>query len=260
MSASLAGERVLVTGAAGSLGSALVPVLRGAGASVFVCDIDQTDVADWDQVALAFSRAAPSLVFHLAAEKHAPAGETDPAVFAATNVGGTANVLDVAESWRSRVILASSCKACDPETVYGASKLIAERMVLNAGGSVARFFNVPESSGNVFELWRSLPVDVAIPVTPCTRYYQTLEQAIGLLWATIALPPGRYCVDPGQPRRMTDVAAELYPDRPQREIPPRRGDRLAEPLCAAHERLIGAGIWRVESQYDPVPVREAVAA
>jgi hypothetical protein len=83
---------------------------------------------------------------------------------------------------------------------------------------------------------------------------------VGLLMGAIVFPAGRYCVDPGKPRWMTDVAAELYPDRPQREIPPRRGDRLVEPLCASHERLFGAGILRIESDYDPVPAREAVAA
>jgi FlaA1/EpsC-like NDP-sugar epimerase len=133
-------------------------------------------------------------------------------------------------------------------------------MTLNAGGSVARFFNVPESSGNVFELWRSLPAAAPIPVTPCSRYFQSLEQAVGLLWATIGLPPGRYCVDPGAPRLMAAVASELYPDRRQLPMAPRRGDRLVEPLCAAHERITGAGIMRVESDYDPVPAREAVAA
>ena len=260
MSASLVGERVLVTGAAGSLGSALVSALRAAGASVHAFDIDELDVREYESVYYAFRRAKPSLIFHLAAEKHAPEGETDPASFASTNIVGTDNVLDAAAEFGARVILASSCKACDPETVYGASKLIAERLTLNAGGSVARFFNIPESSGNVFELWRSLPEDVAIPVAPCSRYFQTLEQSVGLLMAAIMFPPGRYAVDPGPPRTMWEVAGETYPGRERVWIEPRRGDRICEPLCAAHERLIGAGIWRVESQYDPIPIREAVAA
>lgn len=260
MTGSLAGKRVLVTGAAGSLGSELVPALRGHGAAVFGCDIGRLDVRDSHDVRDTFQNFSLTLVFHLAAMKHAPDGETDPAAFAATNVDGTANVLQAAEKAGARVILASSCKACDPETVYGASKLIAERMVLNAGGSVARFFNIPESSGNVFELWRSLPEDEPIPVAPCTRYFQSLERAVGLLLALVSLPAGRYCVDPGPARRMVDVAAELYPGRPLLRIYPRRGDRLHEPLCASHERLSGAGIFKIESPYDPVPAREAVAA
>jgi hypothetical protein len=61
---------------------------------------------------------------------------------------------------------------------------------------------------------------------------------------------------------MADVADDLYPGRAQVVIDPRRGDRLKEPLCAVHERLFsaGAGLMRVVSPHDPVPVRDLVAA
>lgn len=246
-----------MTGADGSIGTAVVAALEERGDVVFPTDIEDLDVRDLDSVRNWVGVTEPDVIVHLAGAKHAPEGEDDPYGVCVTNTVGTRNVLAAGP----KVVLASTCKAADPETAYGASKLLAERMTLNAGGSVARFFNVPESSGNVFELWRSLPDDVAIPVTPCTRYFQSLEQAVGLLLATIALPAGRYCVDPGLPRRMAEVAAELYPDRPQREIAPRRGDRLAEPLCASHERLSGAGTcYRVTSPHDQILTREAVAA
>jgi len=230
-------------------------LVREAGARLggSVAAIDrEVDVRDRDEVERAFEALAPRLVFHLAAAKHAPEGELDPLEVSETNVTGTANVLAAADGCGARVILASSCKACDPETAYGASKLIAERMVLNAGGSVARFYNVPETCGNVFELWRGLPEDAPLPVSPCSRYFQSRESAIGLLLAVVDLPPGRYCVDPGAPRSMASVAADLYPGRPQETIEPRRGDRLAEPLCAVHERLFpaGNGLNRVVSQHD----------
>lgn len=255
--------RILVTGAAGSLGSALVPRLEEMGETVYEYDVAQMDVRDAKKVRFQCDSIRPDVIFHLAAEKHAPEGETDPRGFVDTNVDGTAHILDEAARWGSRVILASSCKACDPETVYGASKLIAERMVLNAGGSVARFFNIPESSGNVFELWRSLPDDAPLPVTPCTRYFISLERAIDLLVAALELPAGRYCVDPGQGRRMRDVAHAMYPGRLQVFMEPRRGDRLIEPLCAVHERwepMDDDRIVRVTSAYDPVPTREVVMA
>lgn len=259
-------ERILVTGAAGSLGSALIPALDEAGHTVTGVDISQVDVRNANEVWFAVSSFDPTLIFHLAAMKHAPNGETDPAEFAAVNVSGTFNVLQAAEQCDARVILASSCKACDPETVYGASKLIAERMVLNAGGSVARFFNIPESSGNVFELWRNIPEDEPIPVTQCTRYFQSLKQAVGLLVALVVAPAGRYCIDPREARWMDEVAHDLYPGRAQRHMSPRRGDRLHEPLCAEHERMSDGGIvrgagpiFKVESAYDPVPA-EMVAA
>ena len=226
---------IVVTGASGSLGSALVARLRAGGHDPVVTDVDSMDVTDEGQVADVLGVCEADVVFHLAGAKHAPAGELDPWNVMLVNAVGTRNVLEHAGG--ARVVLASTCKAADPETAYGASKLIAERMVLNAGGSVARFYNVPETCGNVFELWRSLPASDPLPVTPCKRYFQSLESAVNLLLGVVGLPSGRYCVYPGQLRLMADVAAGLYPGRKQRQIPPRRGDRFAEPLHAAHEAL-----------------------
>jgi FlaA1/EpsC-like NDP-sugar epimerase len=131
---------------------------------------------------------------------------------------------------------------------------VAERITLNAGGSVARFYNVPESSGNVFEIWKSLPDTDAIPVTICERYFVSLNEAVALLlWAAVLLP-GRYAVAPGPPRDMISVASALYPDRVQVRMPRRRGDRMDEPLHAASETLhttIVPNIVRIESPHDP---------
>jgi FlaA1/EpsC-like NDP-sugar epimerase len=253
-----AGKRILVTGALGSIGSAVVPQLRKAGAVVVASDLDsfdhRLDVRDPSEVDHWVKTTRPDLVFHLAGAKHAPEGELNPFGVAQTNITGTRNVLEAAAMVGARVVLASSCKACNPETAYGATKLIAERMVLNAGGSVARFYNVPETSGNVFETWRGLPVDDPLPVTPCTRFFNTLEQAIGLLLAAASLPSGRYCVDPGEARWMADVAHELYPGRAQRMIDPRRGDRLYEPRYGTNEQAteLGDGFEQVWSPHDPV--------
>ena len=245
--------KVLVTGAAGSIGSALVAALESDRHLVAATDIDTLDVRDREAVRDWFEEFPPDLVFHLAGAKHAPDGERDPFGVAETNIVGTANLL-AAVAPGVRVVMASTCKACDPETAYGATKLIAERMVLNAGGTVARFYNVPESSGNVFETWRSLAAAGPLPVTPCSRYFMPLESAVDLLLRCAELPSGRYSVDPGPPRAMADVAAEVYPGRAQKHMEPRRGDRLREPLCAAHERLfpLADGLVQVVSSHDSV--------
>jgi FlaA1/EpsC-like NDP-sugar epimerase len=260
----------LITGAHGSLGTELQKRLayRSWGgwnaAIVTTTDIDTMDVRDWDSVARVVRNVDPDVIFHLAGAKHAPLGEVDPFGVAETNISGTEHMIDAAESCGARVVLASTCKACDPETAYGATKLIAERMVLNACGSVARFYNVPETCGNVFELWRNLPEDEPLPVTPCSRYFISAEQAIDLLLWCAVLPSGRYCADPGRAKRMSQVAAELYPGRPQRRIPPRRGDRLREPRFAAGEVSVpvSVGLEAVFSPHDPArePTREEVVA
>lgn len=257
-----AAERVLITGAYGSLGSLLAPRLRMAGADhLCLTDIGELDVTILGEVEAVFDGFAPTLIYHLAACKYAPEGETDPAGTLEVNAVGTANVVAAAQAVGARVVTASTCKACDPETVYGATKLIAERLTLNAGGWVARFYNVRESAGNVFETWAALPEDEPLLVTPCWRYFISLEQAVDLLARVPSMPSGRYTVAPGRPVAVRDLAATLYPGRSTTPIPPRRGDRLIEPRTGASEILQQtgvAGIERVVSRHDiPELVAEA---
>lgn len=237
--AQLAGRRVLITGAEGSIGSAVAGIL-GDVAEVVATDKHSgnpaVDVRVESDVAAALREASPEIIFHLAAAKSAPDGERDPMSALEVNVLGTRNVLAHAPEG-CHVVTASTCKACEPETAYGASKLVAERVTLNAGGSVARFYNVVESSGNVFETWAQLDPSEPISVTPCRRYFISLAEAVSLVVWTAILPPARYGFDPGTAREMHDVAADLYPDRTLRSIPPRRGDRVVEPLAARHEQV-----------------------
>lgn len=253
--AELAGKRILVTGSAGSIGSALLGLedLDVQGADLMT----GVDVRDAAAVAATMRVQRPDVVIHLAGAKSAPGGESDPWGVAETNVAGTRNVLEAAAAAGARVVTASTCKACDPETAYGASKLIAERMTLNAGGTVARFHNVVETSGNVFELWRETPDDEPLTVTSCSRYFISLAEAVALvLWSAI-LPAGRYATHPGARRRMYEVAADLYPARRLTQVPPRRGDRLCEPLVASHERwewvMPHLPFIRIRSSHDGEP-------
>lgn len=248
-------ERILVTGAKGSIGSALVPMLEDAVCTVAATDKDTLDVTRLADCFAAADQFSPTLVFHLAGAKLAPNGEESPLDTSRVNIDGTAHVLRAFPL--AKVVLASTCKACDPETVYGASKLIAERMVLNAGGTIARYYNVVETGGNVFRLWETLPGTV--PVTDCTRFFISLSEALALtVWAAV-LPSGRYTVNPGGSRKMFAVARAL--GRHYDFIPRRRGDRMDEPLKAKAENLYkaGKGIERIVGPHDPVRA-EAVAA
>jgi len=215
-------------------------------------DVDSLDVTDGERVLRRFYHTAPGVVFHLAAHKHAPEAEATPADVTRTNVLGTENVVRAARAVEAKVVLASTCKAADPETVYGATKLIAERIVLNAGGVVCRYFNVRESAGNVFRLWESVPESEALLWTSCWRYFITLDDAVDLLVRAVDLPAGRYAIDPGSPRHMHAELLALYPDRTHCQIPRRRGDREAEPLHGASEswKRVGERLFRISSHHD----------
>lgn len=236
--------RTLVTGAKGSIGTLLVPQLEG---DVVATDVDTFDVTRARRNDL----GGYDLIYHLAGAKHAPVGEEDPEETFRINVVGTENIIRAAKG-RAKIVFASTCKACNPETVYGATKLIAERMVLNAGGVVARFYNVRETCGNVFRLWEGLAPDEPVPYTDCSRFFISVDQAVKLLLACSMLPSGRYTVDPGRPRHMRDEAEALYPHRELVEVPRRRGDRAKEPLCATNERVLPSvqGILRIVSYND----------
>lgn len=243
----------MITGMSGSLGTALAAKIDAVGF--------EGDIRDPSTVAHNMNKHRPDLIYHLAAAKHAPEGEVDPLMVTETNVRGTANILAAAASdlhAGTKVVVASTCKAADPETVYGASKLIAERLTLNAGQVIARFYNVPETCGNVFELWRNLPEDEPIPWTDCWRYFISSREAVNLLLKCADLPSGRYTVWPGESQHMRDVAALEYPDRRYVQVPRRIGDRYREPLHAASEttRLLGDGLYAIESAWH----RELVAA
>lgn len=243
--------RVLITGAKGSVGQALMKqLLADRHTNVVTTDLRDLDVTNEAQVERHLKMWKPEVIFHLAGAKHAPNGEDDPLGVTMVNTIGTANVLRHAPEG-SRVVVASTCKACNPETAYGASKLIAERMTLNAGHSVARFYNVVESADNVFAGWHSLDAEAPIPWTACTRFFISMSEAVSLLLRVATTTPGRYTLDPGLSRSMHTVARVLYPERELVEAVARRGDRLQEPLRAEHELIMQDNrLWRVSSPHD----------
>jgi FlaA1/EpsC-like NDP-sugar epimerase len=245
---------ILVTGAAGSVGSALGEQLSDAWLTDSAWHDYHLDVTDRGEVEHWVRSVKPSTIFHLAGAKHAPQGELDPAHVAAVNITGTLNVLRAAVLVGAKVVMASTCKACDPETAYGASKLIAERAVLNARGVVVRYFNIPESAGNVFRLWESLPLTDPIPWTDCWRFFVSMQESVELTIAASSYPSGRYAPKPGLARHMHDVAMDLYPDRRLVQVPLRRGDRYREPLHARCESVIDLrpDLMQIVSPHDPI--------
>ncbi len=247
----LKGKTVLITGGSGSIGIELVGVLKEARCKVVNTDIVDTkhhlDVTKQQSIAK-YKKYKPNYIVHLAGAKHAPVGEVDSFDTLNINTLGTINLIKAFPN--AKIVLTSTCKSCNPETVYGASKLIAERITLNSGNSVARFYNVIQSSGNVFEIWDKQKVKQV--AAQCNRYFISLDEAIGLIVNTMLLPVGRYSIHPGNIRSMKHVYEALYKGEQCKNVFPRRGDRISEKLISTSEydKRITNAISKIVSTHD----------
>ncbi|WP_446743344.1 polysaccharide biosynthesis protein [Silvibacterium acidisoli] len=211
----LQGKRVLVTGAGGSVGSALarecsrLPVeslmlLDISEQCIFDLDFDLDreatetyrqsiigDVCDPALLEEIFSVYEPEIVFHAAACKHVPLMERNPFTAARTNSIGTSRVADVAVRHKvEQLILLSTDKAADPSSIMGATKRVAEHIVLANASSTqmkaVRLANVLGSSGSVVPIFeKQLAAGQTLTVTDpeASRYFVTMKEAVSLLLA-----------------------------------------------------------------------------
>jgi FlaA1/EpsC-like NDP-sugar epimerase len=201
-------ECILITGAGGSIGSALSLRLarlrpRGlvlldssksrlsglekalassndASSSAFVLG----NVADPSLLQELFATHKPTLVFHAAAFKHVPLLEGLPFAAVENNVFATKALVSLASVHLARVLLLSTDKAVEPVSILGATKRIAELIVRSAGGTVLRLGNVLASSDSVAEVFaRQLANHKPLTVTDpaARRYFLTIDEAVSLL-------------------------------------------------------------------------------
>lgn len=240
--------KILLTGSDGHLAQHLAPRLEDQGHHVTPYDLPHGDVRN--HARLHQYGRTHDLCIHLAGLKYAPEAEPDPIPTVNANITGTHNVC---QAFGTRVIAASTCKAADPETVYGATKLIAERIVLQHAGRIIRLVNVLGSPGSVTTIWASFPTGEPIPVMDCTRLFISVDRATSLFLDAIDWPTGRYGPHDARRSHMSDVAALLYPNRPTVMVARRRGDRQHERLlatCEAHEPW-EPGVTRITGPHDP---------
>ncbi len=217
----VAGRRVLVTGAGGTIGSELSRQILALGperlvlfdASEFnLYAIDQTlredgvaapwvcaigDVRDRRRLEVLFAEERPEVVLHAAALKHVPLMETNPCETVLTNVVGAANVARLAREYSKALVFISTDKAVNPTNVMGATKRVAERVVqaIARGGkakvAVVRFGNVLGSTGSVVPLFeRQIAAGGPITLThpDVVRFFMTVREAAALVLQAAALP------------------------------------------------------------------------
>lgn len=243
------GRVVLVTGAAGSIGSELVcQLLIGEPKHIILLDQAESalynlvfklktefrgflatatvtslvaDITDAVRVRSIFEQYHPEFVFHAAAYKHVPLMEEQPYEAVKVNVLGTKVIADASVlAGVTKFVMISTDKAVNPTNVMGASKRFAEMYVqsLNGGSKTdfitTRFGNVLGSNGSVVPLFKR-QIEVGGPVTvthpDVIRYFMTIPEACQLVLEAAAMGKGGevFVFDMGQPIRIADLARQM---------------------------------------------------
>ena len=282
----LRGKRVLITGAGGSIGSELSRQLLSGGAerlylfghgenSIYQIDRELRllqsegvgekasvvpiigDMADRAYVDYIIGRTRCDVIFHCAAYKHVPMMEENPVAAVANNVFGTQNLLDAAARHGvKRFVLISTDKAVEPVSVYGVSKLLSEKLVLDAARTASdsanfmfvRFGNVLGSRGSILPLFMEQiknggPVTVTSP--NMERYFMTIPEACSLVLQTggVGKNGESYLLDMGERIKIIELAEQIIRFsglEPHKDIGitivgKRKGERETEPLWLAEE-------------------------
>ncbi len=280
---------VLVIGAAGSIGSALAARIAALDPPRLVLlDASENDLhslqRQWAGAGLTvptefrlgsagdralleeiFARRSPGLVFHAGAFKHVPLLEEQPLAAMENNIFGTLSLMEAAAG--ARVVLLSTDKAVAPASVMGATKRVAEQIVLSAGGTALRLGNVLASRGSVVEVFAGQiaaggPLCLADPAA--SRYFITLEEAVSLLLsAALELEPP-VLLAPALPaaHRIADLARfmirELAGGLPisVRQTGLRAGDKASEQFWSPPETPQAAPAGDLIAITSPMPARD----
>jgi len=238
-------RRIMITGAGGSIASELCRqiarwspaslVLVGHGEnSIFEIMIELedsfpdlekapviVDVRDRKRLRQVFERYQPQVLFHAAAHKHVSLMELNAEEAVTNNIMGTKNVVEVAaESGVERLVMISTDKAVRPTNIMGATKRLAEMLVLREAArnqrrySVVRFGNVLGSRGSVVPLFKRQiaaggPVTVRDPQVE--RYFMTIPEAVHLVLQAFAMGQGSevFLLNMGEPVKILDLARDL---------------------------------------------------
>ncbi len=204
------------------------------------------DVRDVDRLRRAFHGV--DLVIHAAALKQVPSCEYNPIEAVQTNIVGAKNVIDAAiDASVKRVIALSTDKAVAPINLYGATKLVAEKLFVQGnsysgtGGcrfACVRYGNVVGSRGSVIPLFMQQRVNGSITVTDerMTRFWITLEQGARFVMRCAEQMQGGEVFIPKIPSmRIVDLAAALAPDCEVKVTGIRPGEKLHELLISEEE-------------------------
>ena len=203
------------------------------------------DVRDADRLKQAMRGI--DYVVHAAALKHVPAAEYNPTECIRTNVVGAENIINAAiENGVQKVIALSTDKASSPINLYGATKLLSDKLFVAANNitgehktrfSVVRYGNVVGSRGSVLPFFRKLIREgaVELPITDArmTRFWITLQKGVDFVLQSFQRMHGGELFVPKIPSaNIVDLATAMAPQLPQRSIGIRPGEKLHEMMIS----------------------------
>jgi len=206
------------------------------------------DVRDKDRLMRAFDGV--DIVIHAAALKQIPAAEYNPFEAVRTNVLGAQNVIDASIDRKvERVVALSTDKASSPVNLYGATKLVSDKLFV-AGSAyagakatrfgVVRYGNVVGSRGSVIPFFRERAKTGVLPLTDpkMTRFWITLEQSIGLVMLALETMKGGEIFVPKIPSmRLSDLADAIAPDAKIEIKGLRPGEKLHEEMISETDAM-----------------------
>lgn len=261
----LSGTTFLITGGTGSFGKRFIRTLldHAEPRKVIVYSRDELkqyemqqqfegdrrlryflgDVRDADRLHRAFDGV--DIVIHAAALKQVPAAEYNPFEAVKTNIQGAQNVIDAAiDRGVRRVIALSTDKASSPINLYGATKLVSDKLFVQgnsyAGGkktrfAVVRYGNVVGSRGSVVPFFQAKKVEGVLPITDerMTRFWITLQQGVDFVLSSLQTMHGGELFVPKIPSmRVTDLATAIAPDARLEFVGIRPGEKLHEEMIS----------------------------
>ena len=283
--ATVAGKVVVVTGAAGSIGSELCrQIMQLSPHRLVLVEIDETrlyelwlelrridadvpvmcicDIRDADKLDHVFAQHRPQVVLHAAAYKHVPLMELAPDEAVKTNVLGTRNVIEACERHGAeRFVLISTDKAVAPANVMGLTKSLAEQVMLAAAKRAkvltvaVRFGNVLASRGSVVPIFENQlrhggPLTVTDP--DVSRYFMTIPEAARLVLQAQAIGQTGdiFVLEMGEPVKILDLARKMIAlsgvPTDIEFIGLRPGEKLHESLVEEHESLEPTGAEKIQ--------------
>jgi UDP-N-acetylglucosamine 4,6-dehydratase (inverting) len=272
----LAQSNILITGGTGSFGRTFVPMALAKFNPRRLVVYSRDEIKQWemakryerddrvrffvgdvrDRERLNRALDGVDYVVHAAALKIVPTAEYNPFECVKTNIIGAMNVIDVCiDKGVKRIVALSTDKACSPVNLYGASKLVSDKLFISGNAyagshdtrfAVVRYGNVMGSRGSIIPYFLSLVEQGRLPITDpkMTRFMVTLEQGIDLVWHAFEdMEGGEIYVKKIPSMKVTDIARAVHPKAEQYTIGIRPGEKL-------HEQMISAEDSRHTYEYD----------